>query len=31
MALACSFMDFPDGSDGRESACSIGDLGLIIS
>ena len=21
--------DFPDGSDGKESACSAGDLGLI--
>ena len=24
-----SFMDFPGGSDGRESACSAGDLGSI--
>ena len=23
------FMDFPSGSDGKESACSAGDLGLI--
>ena len=22
-------MGFPDGSDGEESACSVGDLGLI--
>ena len=22
-------MDFPDGSDGKESACNAGDLGLI--
>ena len=22
-------MDFPGGSDGNESACSVGDLGLI--
>ena len=22
-------MDFPGGSDGKESACSVGDLGLI--
>ena len=23
------FLDFPGGSDGKESACSAGDLGLI--
>ena len=23
------FMDFPSGSDGKESACNSGDLGLI--
>ena len=23
------FMDFPDGSDGKESACNAGDLGSI--
>ena len=23
------FMDFPGGSDGKESACNVGDLGLI--
>ena len=23
------FMGFPGGSDGKESACSVGDLGLI--
>ena len=23
------FLGFPDGSDGKESACSAGDLGLI--
>ena len=22
-------MGFPDGSDGKESACNVGDLGLI--
>ena len=22
-------MDFPGGSDGKESACNVGDLGLI--
>ena len=22
-------MDFPDGSEGKESACNVGDLGLI--
>ena len=22
-------MGFPDGSDGKESSCSVGDLGLI--
>ena len=24
-----SFLSFPDGSDGKESACNVGDLGLI--
>ena len=23
------FLDFPDGSDGKESACNVGDLGSI--
>ena len=23
----CSVLDFPDGSDGKESACNTGDLG----
>ena len=23
------FLDFPGGSDGEESACTVGDLGLI--
>ena len=23
------FLDFPGGSDGKESACNVGDLGLI--
>ena len=23
------FMGFPDGSEGKESACNVGDLGLI--
>ena len=25
----CLGMDFPGGSDGNESACNVGDLGLI--
>ena len=24
-----TYMDFPGGSDGKESACNAGDLGLI--
>ena len=24
-----NLLGFPDGSDGKESACSVGDLGLI--
>ena len=24
-------MGFPSGSDGKESACNMGDLGLILS
>ena len=23
------FLDFPDGSDGEESACNVGDLGSV--
>ena len=23
-------MDFPSGSDGKESACNAGDLGLVL-
>ena len=26
---SCKFWDFPDGSDGKESACNMGDLGSI--
>ena len=25
----CIVLGFPGGSDGRESACSVGDLGLM--
>ena len=25
----CSYSGFPGGSDGKESACSVGDLGLV--
>ena len=25
----CKFGGFPDGSDGKESACSVGDLGSV--
>ena len=28
---AAVFMDFPGGSDGKESACNVGDLGSIPS
>ena len=28
-ASASGFYGFPGGSDGKESACSVGDLGLI--
>ena len=24
------FLGFPDGSDGKESACNVGDLGLVL-
>ena len=27
--IATGFSGFPGGSDGKESACSVGDLGLI--
>ena len=27
--MKISFRDFPGGSDGRESACNVGDLGSI--
>ena len=26
----CSYSGFPSGSDGKESACSVGDLGLSL-
>ena len=28
LCLAC-YLGFPSGSDGKESACNVGDLGLI--
>jgi len=27
--MHCMFLDFPAGSESEESACSLGDLGLI--
>ena len=27
--MGCLTDDFPGGSDGKESACKVGDLGLI--
>ena len=27
--MECVFTNFPGGSDGKESACSVGDLGSI--
>ena len=29
-SIFLSSMDFPGGSDGKESACNAGDLGLIL-
>ena len=29
MADVCIFLGFPGGSDGKESACKVGGLGLI--
>ena len=29
MNLLCVYMGFPGGSDGKESGCNAGDLGLI--
>ena len=30
-ALHCLQINFPGGSDSKESSCSVGDLGLIMS
>ena len=30
MMLPKAHQDFPGGSDGKEPACSVGDLGLIL-
>ena len=27
--LPCQLLGFPDGSDGKESPCNVGDAGLI--
>ena len=29
--MECVFTNFPGGSDGKESACSVGDLGSVCA